>query len=182
MDLDREPLGKGVHHGSAHAVEAAGNLIAAAAEFAAGVEHRVHHFQSGPAGLGLDVHGNTAAVVGDGDGVAGVDGDGDVLAVACQRFIDGVVHDLVDQMMQAGNGGGADIHTRALPDRFQPFQHLDLLRTVFLCYLGFFRHSLLLRFEYSGFSTLSPRRIFVLAPAGQWLPACRGSCHTFRCD
>ena len=143
VDPDPEPLGQGVDNGRAHAMKAAGDLIAAAAELAAGMKHGVHHFQGRPAGLGLDIHGDTTTVVGNGDGIAGIDGNGDVLAVPGQGFINGVVHDFVDQMMQAGRGGGADIHTGPLPDRFQSFQHLDLLRAVFLSYFGFVRHFVL---------------------------------------
>ena len=124
-------------------MQTAGHLVAAAAEFAAGVKHRVHHFQRGPPGLGLDVHGDAAAVVGDGNGVAGVDGDGNVLAVARQGFINGVVHDLIDQMVKARAGRRADIHTGPLAHRFQPFQHLNLRAAVFLCYFRFVRHKIL---------------------------------------
>ena len=83
-------------------MKAAGDLVAAASELAAGVEHGVHHLQGGPPGLGLDVHGDAPAVVGDGDGVPGVDGHGDMRAVPRQSLVNGVVHDLVDQMVQAG--------------------------------------------------------------------------------
>ena len=140
VDPDPQPFRQGVDNGGAHTVQTAGNLIAAAAKFAAGVEHRVNHLQSGPAGLGLNVHGNAPAVIGDGDGIPGIDGYGDVLAVACQGFINGVVYDFVDQMMKTGRRRGANIHTRALADRFQSFQHLDLLRAVFLCYFCLVRH------------------------------------------
>ena len=126
VDLDRQPLGQGVDHGGAHAVEAAGDLVAAAAELAAGVEDGVNDLQSGLAGLGLDVHGDAAAVVHHGDGVALVDGDLDLRAVACQGLIDGVVHDLVHQMVETGGGGGANVHTGTLPDSFQSLQDLDL--------------------------------------------------------
>ena len=49
-----------------------------------------------------------------------------MVAVTGQRLVNGVVHDLVHQMMQTALTGGADIHTRALAHRFQTFQHLDL--------------------------------------------------------
>ena len=135
-----QPLGQRVDNRRAYAVEAAGDLVAAAAEFAAGVEHGVHHFQGRPSGLGLDVHGDTPAVVGDGDGIAGIDGDGDVLAVAGQSLVDGVVHDLIDQVVQARGGGRADIHTRPLAHRLQTLQNLNLRAAVFLCYFRFVRH------------------------------------------
>ena len=74
----------------------------------------------------LDVHRDAAAVVGDGDGVAVVDGHVDLGTVTGQRLVNGVVHDLVHQMMQTALTGGADIHTRALAHRLQTLQHLDL--------------------------------------------------------
>ena len=83
-------------------MQAAGDLIAPAAEFAAGMEHGIHDLQSRTPGLGLDIHGDTPAVVGDGDGVAGIDGHGNMLTVSGQRFVNGVVHDLIDQVVQTG--------------------------------------------------------------------------------
>ena len=126
MDLDHQPLRQCVHYGCAHAMQTAGHLVATAAELAAGVEHGVHHFQSGFSRLGLNVHGDTAAIIHHGDGVAFVDGHGNFRAVARQSLVDGVVYDLVYQMVETGGGSGADIHTGTLPDGFQAFQHLDL--------------------------------------------------------
>ena len=145
MDLDREPLGKGVDDGCADAVQAAGDLIAAAAEFAARMQDRIDDLERGAAGLGLNVHGDAAAVIGDGDGVAGIDRHGDVGAVARKRLVDGVVHDLIDQMVQAAGGRRADIHARTFPDGLQPLQDLDLRGVVFLFHSRiqqFFRHEL----------------------------------------
>ena len=128
-----QPLAQGIDHTGTHAMQTAGNLVAAAAEFAAGMKHGVNNFQSRTTGLGLDVHRDAASVIGDGDGVPGVNGNGDVLAVPGQCFVNGIVHNFIDQMMQTGRGGGADIHTGALAHRLQAFQHLNLLCTVFLC-------------------------------------------------
>ena len=99
-DLDLQPLGKGVDDRRAHAVQTAGDLIAPAAEFAARVQDGIDDLQRGLAGLGLNVDGDAAAIVGDGDGVALVDGHNDVLAVSGQRLVDRVVDDLIDQMVQ----------------------------------------------------------------------------------
>ena len=135
-----QPRGQCVDHRRAHAVQAAGDLVAAAAEFTAGVEHRVNHFQGRPSGLRLDIHGNAAAIIGDGDGITGVDGDGNMLTVPGQRLINGVVHDLIHQMVQSGGRGRADVHTGAFPHRFQTLQNLNLLRAIFLCHFCFVRH------------------------------------------
>ena len=136
VDLDGEPLAEGVHHAGAHAVEAAGDLVAPAAELAAGVEDGEHHLQGRKPRLGLDVHGDAAAVVGDGDGVAFVDGDGDLGAVAGQGLVNGVVHDLIHQVVEPRLAGRADIHARALADGLQALQDLDLRAAVLVLHLG----------------------------------------------
>ena len=148
---DDEPLGQGVDHRGAHAVQAAGHLVAGilAAELAAGVQHGIDDGHCGNAHLGLDVHRNAAAVVGDLDDVVLLDGHLNMGAVAGQSLVDGVVHDLVDQVVQAPRPRGADIHARALAHRLQTFQDLDLGTAVLMVGDGFtvgfgndfFRHS-----------------------------------------
>src|SRR5690606_9997542 len=70
--------------------------------------------------------GNATAVVGHADGVVGVDGDDDVVAVAGQGFVDGVVDHLDDEVVQArAIGGVADVHARALAHGLQAFEDLD---------------------------------------------------------
>ena len=159
VDLDRQPFGKGVHHTGAHAVETAGDLVAPTAELAAGVEDGVHYLQGGLAGLGLDVHGDATAIVHHGDGVPLVDSHQDVGAVAGQCLVDGVVHDLIDQMVQAGGGRGADIHAGPLPDGFQAFQHLNF-RCVVL--VGRVHRSGVQQFIFCHAG--SPFRIFISVP------------------
>ena len=136
VDLDLQPLAQGVYHAGAYAVQTAGNLVAAAAKLAAGVEDSEDDLQSGTAGLGLDVHGDAAAVVGDGDGVAGIDGHGDIGAVARQGLVDGVIHNFVHQVMKSRLTGRADVHARALAHRLQALQNLDLRAAVLVLHLG----------------------------------------------
>ena len=70
--------------------------------------------------LGVDIHRDAAAVVGDGDRVVGVDGDDDAVAVAGQRLVDRVVDDLEDHVVQAGAViGVADVHAGALAHRIK---------------------------------------------------------------
>ena len=137
--VDGEPLGAGVDHRSTHAVQAAGHLVAGvlAAELAAGVQDGVNDGDGGQAGVGLNVHRDAAAVIRDLNDVVFQDLDLDVVAVAGQCFIDGVVHDLVDQMMQAALAGGTDIHARALAHRLQTLQDLDLAGIILMVGSGF---------------------------------------------
>jgi hypothetical protein len=59
-----------------------------------------------------------------------VDGDVDLVAVAGQRLVDRVVHHLVDEMVQAGRAGGADVHGGPLTDRLEALEDLDLVGSV----------------------------------------------------
>ena len=66
VDLGDEPGRHRVDHRDTHAVEAAGDLVATAAELAAGVQDREHDFEGRLALLGARGHrldGNAAAVV-----------------------------------------------------------------------------------------------------------------------
>ena len=76
--------GKGVHNGNAHAVQTARNFVSLATEFAAGVQNGEHDLDRGNLLLGMLVHGNAAAVVLTGDGIVGVDGHLDGIAVPGQ--------------------------------------------------------------------------------------------------
>ena len=138
VDLDLQPLGQGVDHRGTHAVQAAGALIASAAELAARVQHGKDDLQGRLAGLLLDVHRDAAAVIGDANDIALLNAHLNVGAVAGQGLVDGVVDDLIDQVMQTGRGGGPDVHTGALAHRFQTFQHLNLTGVIFLA--DFFRN------------------------------------------
>ena len=60
-NTDFHPLGQGVHNGSTHAMQTAGDLIAATAELTACVKHGKDDLHSRATGLGLDVHGDTTA-------------------------------------------------------------------------------------------------------------------------
>ena len=138
-DVYGQPLGAGVDDRCADAVQAAGHLVAGvlAAELAAGVEDGIDDGDGGQAGIRLDIHGDAAAVVGDLDDVVLQDLDFDVVAVTGQSLVDGVVHDLVDQMMQAPLAGRADIHAGALAHSLQALQDLDLAGVILVVRCGF---------------------------------------------
>ena len=117
----------------AHAVQAAGNLVGGGVEFAAGMQLGQHHLHRGHHLAVADrhhVHGNAAAVVDDGDGVVDVDDDFDLLGVAGQGLVDGVVDHLVDQVVQAHFAGRADVHGRTQAHRLQAFEDLDVFAGV----------------------------------------------------
>ena len=128
-DLQLERLRERVHHRDAHAVQAARHFVAVVVELAAGVQHRHHDLGRRLAAL-VHVDGDAAAVVHHRDPVVGVDRDVDLVAVAGERLVDGVVDDLVDEVVQAEGPGRPDVHRGPLPDGLEALQHLDLVSRV----------------------------------------------------
>ena len=128
-DLELEPLGERVDDRHADAVQTAGHLVAVVVELAAGVQHGQHDLGRRPAAL-VHVGRNAAAVVDDRDRVVDVDGDVDLGGEPGQRFVDRVVDDLVDEMMQPGRPGRPDVHRRPLAHRLEAFEDLDALCAV----------------------------------------------------
>ena len=52
--------------------------------------------------------------------------DDDLVAVFGQMFVDAVIDDFPQQMMQAARVGPADIHRRPLANMFEPFEDFDI--------------------------------------------------------
>ena len=128
--LHLERLGERIHHRDADAVQPAGDLVRSLVELPAGVKLGHHHLRCGDAFGGMQLHGDAAAVVIDGDARVDVDGDRDARALTRQRLVDGVVHDLEDEVMQPPLGGIADVHARALAYGLEALEDLDVLGAV----------------------------------------------------
>ena len=126
-DFDFEMAGEGVDDGGADAVEAAGDGVCAAAELAAGVEGGHDGFEGGHAGGGVDVHGDAAPVVADGNGAVLADGDFNAGAESRHCLVHGVVDDFVDEVVEAALVRAADVHAGAAADGLQSFKDGDVL-------------------------------------------------------
>jgi hypothetical protein len=129
-DGEAQPFRQGIDAGNAHAMESTRDFVGVLVEFAAGMQDAHDDFGSGALGFVLVIHldadRDATAVVADGDGVVGVDGDDDVVAVAGQGFVDGVVDNFEHHVVQASAiGGVADVHAGALAHGFQAFELLD---------------------------------------------------------
>jgi hypothetical protein len=100
-DAQAELARQRVDDGDADAVQAAGNLVGILVELTAGME--LGHDDLGRRNTFalMDVDGNAAAVVAHGDGIVGIEDHVDASGMARERFVDRVVDDLVDHMMQA---------------------------------------------------------------------------------
>ena len=99
--LGDEPLGERVHDRDADAVEAAGDLVAVPAELAARVQLREHDGERREVLILDQVDRNPRAVVDDRHRMVGVQPHLDEVVAARERLVDGVVDDLVDQVVEA---------------------------------------------------------------------------------
>ena len=135
-DLGVHAGGQGVDDGDADAVQAARDGVTAATELAAGVEDRHDDLDGGLVLGGVLVDGDASAVVDDLDAAVCLDRDLDVVGVAGQGLVDGVVDDLVHQVVQAAFAGGSDVHARALADGFQALEDGDVRCAVGLFAFG----------------------------------------------
>ena len=126
-DVEPQLRRQRVDHGNAHAVQAAGHLVAVVVELTAGVQHGHDDLGCGDALFLVDVGRDAAAVVGHRAGAVVVQGHDQVVAVPGQRFVNAVVHHLEHHVVQAGAVVHvADVHAGALADGLQAAQDGDL--------------------------------------------------------
>jgi len=95
-------------------VQAAGNLVGILVEFTACVELGHDDLGRGNAFFFMDAHGNSAAIVLHRNRIISVQRDGHGIRVTCKCFVDAIVHDLVNHVVQTrAIIGVADIHAGA---------------------------------------------------------------------
>ena len=128
---ERQFFGQRVDDRNADSVQAAGDLVGVVIELAAGVQFGHHDLRRRALFGRVGVDRNAAPVVFNRDRIVRVNRHFDVFAIAGERLVDGIIDDLEDHVVQARTVGGvADIHARALANRLQPFEDLDLRRVV----------------------------------------------------
>lgn len=118
-------LGKRVDAGDAHAVQTAGHLVGGVVELAARMELGHDHLNGRDLFLGVDVHGDAAPVVTNRDAVVHVKHNFNARAVARHRFVDGVVHHFVHEVVQTTVIRAADVHGRAFPHGLEALKNSD---------------------------------------------------------
>ena len=139
VNFDFELVTERVDDRRAHAMQSAGDFVRALLELAAGVKNGVHDFECRALFSGMHIDRNSAAVVLDRNPIVAQNHDVDFRAVTGQRFVDRVVHDLIDEMMQPALGGVADVHAGPFANRFETFEYLDGLGAIavgrlFICH------------------------------------------------
>ncbi len=128
--FDFKPFGERIDNGCAHAVQPAAGFVSALTalilKFAAGADFGENDLDRGDAFGRVKSNGNASAVVRHADAAIGVDHDENAGAVTCARFINGIVGDFVDEVVQAARRGVANIHAWPRTYVFDALKHLDL--------------------------------------------------------
>ena len=73
---------------------------------------------------------NAAAVIGDGDGVVVVNGDFDFACIAGESLVDGIIHDLINEVMKAHLARRTDIHGGTQAHGFKSFEDFNVVAGV----------------------------------------------------
>jgi hypothetical protein len=100
---------------------------------------REHDFGGGDFFRRMEIDGNAAAVVDDRHAIVDVDFNLDLITEAGERLVDGIIHDFVNEVMQAPLTGVADVHSGALANRVEAFKDLNIIGTVMGWRCGFVR-------------------------------------------
>ena len=131
-NLDLEPIGKRVDAFRADAVQTAGVFVSALPEFSAGMQIRQDQLDGRHLEFRMHVDRNAAAVVTNGNRAIHMDGHFDLGAVTGEMFVDRVVENFENHVMQTALIRVADIHSGTLSDSLQSLEFVDLSGVVFL--------------------------------------------------
>ncbi len=118
-------------------METAADFVAPFVEFTSGMEHCQHNFKGAFVFFFMHVDRNASTVVDNGYGVVGVDCHFYVCGISCERFVNGVVNNFIDEVVQSFYADVSYIHGRALAHGFKSFEYLNVTRTVnffFFCH------------------------------------------------
>ena len=109
-DFDLEPVGERVDAFGADAVQAAGIFVGALAELAARVQIGQDQLDRRHFPFRMNIDRNAAAVVAHGDRAIDVDGHVDLVAKSGQMFVDRVIENFENHVMQTALIRVADVH------------------------------------------------------------------------
>ena len=120
-------------------MQTTGGFVVVAVELAAGMQYGQHGFKCRFFRLGVLVDRDAATVVTDGYRFPIlVQLQRDLGRVPVHGFVDRVVHDLPDQVMQAGGPDTADVHSGAFANGFESLKDYDIVALVFFSHVYFF--------------------------------------------
>jgi len=122
-DGDLDTVGQRIDHRYAHAVQAAGEVVVLAGEFATRMQAGQDQLDARDAFIRMDVYRHAAAVVAHLDRAVAMHDHFDIFGVPGQRFVYRVVDDFLRHMVRAR---GVGIHAGAALDRVKAGKDFDI--------------------------------------------------------
>ena len=120
-----QSFGKKVDARHTDAVQSARNLVSVRIELSAGVQLGHDDFGGGLPFFLHHVHRNAAAVINHRDRVVEVNHHFNRVAITCQRFIDRIINNFVNQVMESQLAGRSDVHRGPFAHGFATFKNGD---------------------------------------------------------
>ena len=103
------------------------------AKFSAGVQICQHQLNRRHFPFGMNIDRNAPAIVSHRDRSIDMNGHFDLCTKSREMFVDGVIDDFVNQVMQPTLIRISNEHPGPFPDRLEAFELVDLRRVIFLC-------------------------------------------------
>ena len=116
-----QPLRERVYHRRTHTVKTAAGLVDRIVKLSTRMERGEDQARRGDTLL-VHPHGNSPSVVLHRGRTVRLQSHINGIAFPRQMLVHGIVHDLVDQMVEPFSGDAADVHARTFPDGLQPLQ------------------------------------------------------------
>ena len=124
INLSRKSVRKSIYYRKTYSVQASRYLVSAAAEFSAGMKHRKYDLKRGYAHFMMNSYRDTSSVVLNSHGAVFKKLNNYCIADACKSFVNTVVYDLINKVVQASLACASDIHTRTFAHGLQAVKHL----------------------------------------------------------
>ena len=116
------------------------DFITSLVELTTGVEHGHNNLKGRFVHFFVLVNGDATTVILHGYRFIFVDRYFNMCAIACHRFVDGVVNGLVHQMVQTLFTDIADVHRWAFAHSFKSLEHLNIARGIVAFFRNVFCH------------------------------------------
>ncbi len=126
FDLNKDLFRQGIHYRDTHAMQTTGNFISATAEFTACMQHGHYDFKRRLLKLYILTYRYATSIIDNSDRVILMYNHLNPVTITCECLIDTIIDDLPYQVMETFRTSRTNIHARTFPNRFQPFQYLNL--------------------------------------------------------
>ena len=100
VNIDLQPLRKGINYRRTYTMKSTRYLVSATAELATGMKHRKYDFYGRKSCFFLDSNWDSTSIINNSNRIVGIDDHIDLCTISSQSLVNGVVNDLIYQMME----------------------------------------------------------------------------------